>query len=793
MFRSMQQQELRNVPSYFPEHSPMQEIGRPISPLSVNRRSKRISSSSDDSDSSWRWSVTAVVGIRPTQSTPEPEWDNMQQGPWSEIHRRFATCVLRALRIYDAPLNELSQLTKQWAEWDNLTSLANYRSVVKILFEYLKSLQLKPPRSIRVFAIEVSDRLSDDISSIDKKIYSVLSESATYKQFLSCRGTVAQQLLDLLQDLLDSSYELRSRPLISKALLRLSGACGLHPTCFTLSGLEKIGQQVAGGAFGDIWKGLIGGQTVAVKSMRQFKEDDVRMSLKKFGREALIWRQLSHPNLLPFFGLYMLDDRLCLISPWMDNGDLKHFLSNSSSGIDRVSLIVDVAMGLEYLHSKSVVHGDLKAANILVTPSGRACITDFGLSSIVDELSLKLTFSSHSGRAGTLRYQAPELLSNECSNHFGSDVYAFACVCYEILTGKVPFFEISNEAAIVYKVTVERARPSKLEVISSGLWILLEDCWHRKTDQRPTMTATLQRLTRQPIRAKVKQSLPDWDETYSAKFRRSLQEWPLLPSIPDIQRRLPCNTIDVDSALEPGLPRLGTVDLRGENWDTSRFIYWSGPPREDEIREHDRSSAPMMNHVPVPPQAPSVNNATLPAIHPWLDGDIPAPVFNFDFAPIAFVPWHRIASNPPQSTSVDQAEFHRPAFHPPLHALRIVHPGIPFWAVHLTVPPEATSISFGDVLVGLHRAMHKLITKSDWELLDEEVARAVTSAFTARCSAEATRQSHNGGSLKQLRDREIAIRNEGVKCVDFLQGKTLFKGLVWACTDLPACMSLVTA
>jgi hypothetical protein len=111
---------------------------------------------------------------------------------------------------------------------------------------------------------------------------------------------IAQQLLDLLQDvrhlspirsashcadsqtyqLLDSSHELRSRPLVSKALLRLSGECGLHPTCFPLVGLEKVGPQVAGGGFGDIFKGLVGGQSVAVKSMRQFKDEDVRVSLK---------------------------------------------------------------------------------------------------------------------------------------------------------------------------------------------------------------------------------------------------------------------------------------------------------------------------------------------------------------------------------------------------------------------------------------------------------------------------------------------------------------------------------
>ncbi|KAJ6592900.1 kinase-like domain-containing protein, partial [Mycena capillaripes] len=327
---------------------------------------------------------------------------------------------------------------------------------------------------------------------------SLLSDSVTYKHFLNSRGSVAQELLDLLQDLLDLSYETSSRPLLSKALLRLSSQSGLHPTCFTLAGVEKVGPQVAGGGFGDIWKGLVDGQTVAVKSMRQFRDDDVKASLKKLGREALIWRQLSHPNLLPFFGLYMLSNRLCLISPWMDDGDLKHFLHDAPLGTDRLSLIADVGMGLEYLHSKHVVHGDLKAANILVTPSGRACITDFGLSTITDELSLQLTFSSQSIRAGTVRYQAPELLLSKSSNHFGSDVYAFACVCYEILTGKVPFFEVSNDATVIFKV-IEGTRPSRLDTISpEDLWLLLEACWHQQTDRRPSPTQILQRLTRRP-------------------------------------------------------------------------------------------------------------------------------------------------------------------------------------------------------------------------------------------------------------------------------------------------------
>ncbi|KAJ7367870.1 kinase-like domain-containing protein [Mycena albidolilacea] len=429
----------------------------------------------------------------------------------------FVPYVLHTVGLNDGPSNEIAQFSKQWAQWDSLTSLANYRFVVRLLFGYLE----ESSNLHRASAVDVSNRLSQDITAVLNQINSILTDHATYKQFLSCRGMVAQQLLDLLQDLLDSSHELRSRPLISKALLRLSGECGLHPTCFTLFGLKKVGQQVAGGGFGDIWKGLIGGQTVAVKSMRQFMDDDVRVSLKKLGREALIWRQFSHPNLLPFFGLYVLDNRPSLISPWMDNGDLKNFLNNASSNINRRALIADVAKGLEYLHSNNVVHGDLKTVNIMVTPSGRACIADFGLSSIVDELSLNIMFSSRSGWAGTVRYQAPELLTSERSSHFGSDVYAFACVCYEILTGKVPFFEIANEMAIAIKVINEGARPSKPEVVSPEyLWLLVDDCWRQKADERPTTAIILQRL-RQPIEETIDQSPPDWDNTYSHQIKEN--------------------------------------------------------------------------------------------------------------------------------------------------------------------------------------------------------------------------------------------------------------------------------
>jgi serine/threonine protein kinase len=153
--------------------------------------------------------------------------------------------------------------------------------------------------------------------------------------------------------MLDSSSA--ARPLLSKALIRLSRAAKLHPRCFPLSGVEKIGNQVAAGAFGDIWQGRVQDQSVSIKMMRVFRDTDIQDVLKvglirssiafcynylqAFGREALIWRQLSHPNLLPFFGLYYVDSRLCLVSPWMENGHLLQFLRHASTNIDRLSLV----------------------------------------------------------------------------------------------------------------------------------------------------------------------------------------------------------------------------------------------------------------------------------------------------------------------------------------------------------------------------------------------------------------------------------------------------------------------
>jgi len=87
---------------------------------------------------------------------------------------------------------------------------------------------------------------------------------------------------------------------------------------------------VTGGGFSDIYQGRIQGHLVALKVLRVFatEEDDWKVR-KEICREALIWRQFYHPYILPFYGVCddLFTPRLCLVSPWMNNGNVMNYLS----------------------------------------------------------------------------------------------------------------------------------------------------------------------------------------------------------------------------------------------------------------------------------------------------------------------------------------------------------------------------------------------------------------------------------------------------------------------------------
>ncbi|KAF8145827.1 hypothetical protein K438DRAFT_1871307 [Mycena galopus ATCC 62051] len=432
-----------------------------------------------------------------------------------------------ACPIHSGALRFLDFLDQYHADLEALVTLLKCKWWTKI-----------HPDARRSLSAKVCKYMAHDISVMVAELVLCLQD----REFLGSPGARAQNFLDLLQDVLDLDIFSAVKPLITKALLHLCSASGLYPRCFTLTSLEKVGEQVAAGGFSDIWKGLIRTQTVCVKVMRLFQTADIEALLKEFGREALIWRQLCHPNLLPFLGIYYLDKRLCLVSPWMETGNVMEFLKNEPPNtIHRLSLILDVALGLDHLRTQNVVHGDLKAINILVTPSRRACIADFGLAHIASTMTLRFTHSTSNVRGGTTRYLAPELFKPSPS-HFGSDVYAFASTCYEIMTGKVTFHELPNDGAVMFAI-LRGEHPSRPQPWSGtpaldGLWDLLQTCWYSQPEERPSARQIVQRLEELSISATAASSTTDWDEKFTSKFRRGLRDKPLVPLATQLEEML---------------------------------------------------------------------------------------------------------------------------------------------------------------------------------------------------------------------------------------------------------------
>ncbi|KAG6913751.1 hypothetical protein DXG01_004514 [Tephrocybe rancida] len=294
-------------------------------------------------------------------------------------------------------------------------------------------------------------------------LISVLSNQQHYRRLLDgASSDEAQILFELCQTLLDS-YEItcEHRGQIIALMQRLAGKTASFPLYLFIHGAISIvhEQPVNSGAFGDIYQATLHHETLCLKVLRrraETKSFKVSYSipftcrglfdpLQAFAKEYILWSQLSHPNVLPFYGLHDFHrGQISLVSPWAENGSLKEFLGQESRGttIDRILLCLDTAMGVEYLHANGVVHGDIKSANVVIDGAGRAYLVDFGLSNVdYPEIAHWTSQSLVASQGGTVRWQAPELYPDESdleaeeivvTNTKMSDVYSWGCLGYEV-------------------------------------------------------------------------------------------------------------------------------------------------------------------------------------------------------------------------------------------------------------------------------------------------------------------------------------------------------------------------
>jgi len=224
-----------------------------------------------------------------------------------------------------------------------------------------------------------------------------------------------------------------------------------------------------------------------------------------FQKEASLLAGLSHPNILPLFCFVTRAHSCSLVTELMD-GDLHGLMlrrldDHEMQGVpfkllEAIDIMLQVAEGMHYLHQKKVVHGDLKSMNILVKCDEHdghmyAKVADFGLSKTKES---SCTYSNLTMDEGTTRWMAPELFGNfdQSSNPslskrypFKVDIYSFGMVCYEILTGNIPFPNHTSMTELRKKIK-DGLWPNLPEHCPQQLSKLIQACYHSDPATRPS-------------------------------------------------------------------------------------------------------------------------------------------------------------------------------------------------------------------------------------------------------------------------------------------------------------------
>ncbi|HET9308282.1 MAG TPA: serine/threonine-protein kinase, partial [Candidatus Sulfotelmatobacter sp.] len=268
----------------------------------------------------------------------------------------------------------------------------------------------------------------------------------------------------------------------------------------TLGAASRVGpyqivSSLGAGGMGEVYRATDPrlGRDVALKVLPEiFARDGERMA--RFEREAKVLASLNHPNIAALYGLEDSQGTRALVMELVDGPMLAQRIAQGAMSCEEALPIAkQIAEALEYAHERGIIHRDLKPANIKLTGDGQVKLLDFGLAKALEgETSAEdsqnsPTLTAAATRAGVLlgtaAYMAPEQARGKHVDR-RADIWAFGCVLYEMLTGKMAF---SGETVTDTLAAVIRAEPdwSALpETTPVHVRVLLQRCLQKDAKQR---------------------------------------------------------------------------------------------------------------------------------------------------------------------------------------------------------------------------------------------------------------------------------------------------------------------
>ena len=262
----------------------------------------------------------------------------------------------------------------------------------------------------------------------------------------------------------------------------------------------RISASIGAGGMGEVFRARDTRlhRDVAIKILpKEFASDPDR--LRRFEQESKTLAALNHPNILTIYDANVHEGAPYLVSELLEGKTLREEIGTGNAALPirkATDYALQIAQGLAAAHSKGIIHRDLKPENIFITKDGRVKILDFGLAkpqptsqsqianqkSQIDEAAPTLVQTTEPGMVlGTPGYMSPEQVRGEHADH-RSDIFAFGCVLYEMLTGQRAF---RRDTPVESMNAVLKEEPPELNASAARIPPVLERVVRRCLEKSP--------------------------------------------------------------------------------------------------------------------------------------------------------------------------------------------------------------------------------------------------------------------------------------------------------------------